>query len=469
MRRRIWIPIVTVGGLIAAFLVLRPSSPEPEAAAERTAIIETGPLQVWVTGTGKVEPDAQAALSFKTVGTLGELSVEVGQNVEAGRILASLHPGSLDPELLAAEADLIAAQQVLDDLLEGSTEQQIAQAVMALAQARDDVRAAEYKWNSQQEGMRANSDTIRGAEARLTLAQASADHAKAAYDAVSGRPSDDPAKATALTNLVAARADRDSALRNVNWYTGRPTEIQQAILDSELAVAQASLLQAEQDLADLRAGADFDAVKSAEARLRAAQAFVDQARLISPTAGTVMSINHGVGDSVVPGEIEIVIADLSALHVDTSVDELDVGDVSIGQPVEITLDALPDLVLMGSVAGIDLTPEIGSTSTQYPVRVELESIDDLVRVGMTAGLSILIADEESVVLIPNWALGFDPETGEVIVFAGDGENRERRVLVLGLRNDTVSEVLSGLEPGETVSATIEERPRGNGGLFFGGG
>ena len=245
MRRRIWIPILIIGILIVGFMLIRPG-PEPDAAEERTATIETGPLQVWVTGTGKVEPGSQAALSFKTAGTLGEIAVEVGRQVQAGQILASLDRGSLDPELLAAEADLIAAEQALDDLLEGSSEKQLAQAVMALAQARDDVRAAEYKWNSQQEGMRANSDTIRGAEARLTLAQANTDQAEAAYDSLSGRPSDDPAKATALTNLVAARADRDSALRNVNWYTGHPTEIQQAILDSEVALAQASLIQAEQ-------------------------------------------------------------------------------------------------------------------------------------------------------------------------------------------------------------------------------
>jgi HlyD family secretion protein len=469
MRRRIWIPILILGGLVTGFLVLRPPGPELDIGIERTATIQTGPLRIWVTGTGKVEPGAQAALSFKTSGTLGALAAKVGETVQSGHVLALLDPGSLDASLLGAEADLIAAQQALDDLLEGPSVQQEAQAVMAVAQARDDVRAAEYKWNSQQEGMRANSDTVRGAEARLTLARANVDQAEAAYDALSGRPSDDPAKATALTNLVAARADRDSALRNVNWYTGRPTEIQQAILDSEVAVAQASLLQAEQDLADLRAGPDSDSVKSAEARLRAAQAVVDQARLISPIDGTIMSVNHSVGDSIVPGEIEIVVADLSSLHIDTSVDELDVGDVVIGQQVEITLDALPDLVLIGSVAGIDLAPEIGSTSTQYPVRVELEVLDDLVRIGMTAGLSILVADKEDAVLIPNWALGFDPQTGEIFVFAGAGENLERRVLVLGLRNDTVSEVLSGLEPGETISATIEERSPGNGGFFFGGG
>jgi len=467
MRKRFWIPILIGGILIVGFLVAR-SGPEPEGTTERTSTVAIGPLQVWVTGTGKVRPAAQAALSFKTAGTLGELASRVGQEVKAGQLLAALDPGSLDASLLGAEADLIAAQQALQDLLDGPTEQQIAQGEMVVAQARDNVRIAEYRWNNQQEGRRASSDTIRGAEARLTLAQIEVDQASAEYSSLSGLPSDNAAKSLALTKLVAARADRDSALRNVNWYTGRPTEIQQALLDSELAVAQASLLQAEQDLADLRAGSKSEDVASARARLRAAQAIVDRAQLISPIDGTVMSVNHGIGDSVVPGEVEIVVADLSSLHIVTNVDELDVADTAIGQFVEITLDALPTLVLEGSVAGIDLAPNVESTNTQYPVRVELESQDDLVRVGMTAALSILVADEQEAVLVPNWALGFDPNTGEIFVFVVEGENRERRVLVLGLRNDTYSEVLSGLEPGETLSASIEDRPRENGGFFFGG-
>jgi RND family efflux transporter MFP subunit len=413
-----------------------------------------------------VEPGAQAALSFKTSGTLGEIATTVGETVQSGQVLALLDPSSLNASLLGAEADIIAAQQALDDLLEGSSEQQIAQAVMALAEARDAMKEAETKWTNQQAGYRANSTTIRAAEAELALAKEAMEIAERNANKFS---SDDPEHAQDYKNYAAAVQRHQLALASLNWYTGNPSETDQALLDAEVATAEANAAQAVDDLADLRAGPDSDDVKSAEARLRAAQAVVDQARIISPIDGTVMSVNHSVGDSIVPGEVEIVVADLSSLHIDTSVDELDVGDVVIGQSVEITLDALPDLVLMGSVAGIDLTPEIGSTSTQYPVRVELESLDELVRVGMTAGLSILAADEEDAVLIPNWALGFDPETGEIIVFVGEGENRERRVLVLGLRNDTVSEVLSGLEPGETISATIEERPRGNGGLFFGGG
>jgi HlyD family secretion protein len=434
------------------------------APTDRTAEVTEGPLQIFVTGTGKVEPEAQAALSFKVPGTLGNLTVEVGQRVSAGQVLAELDPASLDPTLVAGEADLITAQQALEDLLDGPTEQQLAQAELAVASARDSLLDAEYRWSVQQEGRRASSSTIRGAEAGLVLAEQEVDQAKGNYDQFSGLPSDDPVRALALTQLVSAEQGRDAALRNLNWLTGHPTEIQQSMLDAELHNATANLAQAEQVLADLQAGPDPQAVAAADARVRAAQAVVDQARLISPIDGTAMAINHRPGDSIVPGEVEIVIAGLSKLHVDTMVDELDIALLDLAQEVEITLDALPELTLGGQVAGIDLVPAAGTA--QYPVRVELDGSESGVRVGMTAALSILVAERDRAVLIPNWALGTDPETGEVIVTVYQGDAREVRVITLGLRNESFSEVLSGLELGELVGITIvEAAPSGPGGFF----
>jgi HlyD family secretion protein len=85
---------------------------------------------------------------------------------------------------------------------------------------------------------------------------------------------------------------------------------------------------------------------------------------------------------------------------------------------------------------------------------------------MTAALSILVAERDRAVLIPNWALGTDPETGEVIVTVYQGDTREVRVVTLGLRNESFSEVLSGLELGELVGITIvEAAPSGPGGFF----
>ncbi len=469
MTRR-WIVIGGVVVVIVAGVALvrgRVRARVQATQTERTAEVVEGPLQIFVTGTGKVEPESQAALSFKVAGTLGDLTVEVGQRVTAGQVLAELDLASLDPSLVAAVADLITAQQALDDLLEGPTEQQLAQAELAVATARDGQHDAEYRWSVQQEGRRASSSTIRGAEAGLVLAEHEVDQAKGNYDQFSGLSADDPVRALALTQLVAAEQGRDAALRNLNWLTGHPTEIQQAILDAEVHSAGANLAQAEQNLADLQAGPDQQAVEAAEARVRAAQAVVDQARLISPIDGTAMAITHRPGDSIVPGEVEIVIAGLSTLHVDTMVDELDIATLELGQEVEITLDALPDLILDGQVAGIDLVPAAGTA--QYPVRVELDGSESGVRVGMTAALSILVAQRESALLIPNWALGTDPKTGDVIVTVYRGEAREVRVVTLGLRNETYSEVLSGLEPGEVVGITIVESPAGAPGGFFGPG
>jgi multidrug efflux pump subunit AcrA (membrane-fusion protein) len=149
------------------------------------------------------------------------------------------------------------------------------------------------------------------------------------------------------------------------------------------------------------------------------------------------------------------------------VDELDIALLDLAQEVEITLDALPELILGGQVAGIDLVPSAGTA--QYPVRVELDGSESGVRVGMTAALSILVAERTRAVLIPNWALGTDPETGEVIVTVYQGDAREVRVVTLGLRNESFSEVLSGLELGELVGITIVEAPPGGPGGFFGPG
>lgn len=468
MRPRVWVPlliiVLVVGGLLVVRAGARPAQPE-----ERTATVERGPIEVFVTGTGKVEPAAQASLAFRISGTLGAVNVAVGDSVLSGESLAALDPASLDANLLGAEADLIATRQALDELLKGASAQQLAQAESAVAQAQDALHDAQYRWSVQQEGNRASSTTVRGAEARLVLAEEELEQAKANYDQFSGRPKDDPVRALALTKLAAAQNDRDSALRNLNWYTGHPTEIQQAILDANVAVAEANLTQAVEDLQELQSGPDPDEIQKAEARVRSAQAVVDQSKLVAPIDGTVMSTNHTVGDSLSPGEVEIVIADLSALHIDTTIDELDIAQVARGQRVDVTLDALPELELQGRVVSIDLSPQPATGSTQYPVRVVLDSENQQVRVGMTAALSISVAHEEAAVLVPNWALQFDADTGEVYVTVHQGIGRQRRVVELGLRNEALSEVLSGLEAGQVVGVTIDQSPRGPAGGFFGGG
>jgi multidrug resistance efflux pump len=172
---------------------------------------------------------------------LGEIATTVGETVQSGQVLALLDPSSLNASLLGAEADIIAAQQALDDLLEGSSEQQIAQAVMALAEARDAMKEAETKWTNQQAGYRANSTTIRAAEAELALAKEAMEIAERNANKFS---SDDPEHAQDYKNYAAAVQRHQLALASLNWYTGNPSETDQALLDAEVATAEANAAQA---------------------------------------------------------------------------------------------------------------------------------------------------------------------------------------------------------------------------------
>jgi HlyD family secretion protein len=471
-RYRRWVigGAVLVGALLVVSVVVSARGRRQAAitAQTRSEAIRNGPIEIWVTGTGQLEPAALASLSFRVPGTVGTVHVEVGDAVQSGDSLLELDPSSLDPSLIGAVADLVQAKDALRTLLDGPSAAPIAEAELTLAHAQDAQYRAENRRRFQQEGRRATADTIAAAKANLVLAQDAVGHAQSVYNNLSGLSQDDPERAAALSALDRARRARDAALSTYNWYTGKPTEIDQAILDAEVAVAQADVVEAQKTLDDLRNAPDPDDVAVAEARVQAAQALVDQIRLSAPLDATVVAIQYESGDSVTPGQVAVILADLSRLHVDTLVDELDIASIQPGTPVTLTFDALPGVTLDGSVERIDLVPSAGET-TSYPVRVRLTDTDQEVRLGMTAAVNILIARKDSVLLVPNWALGVDAATGAIYVEVRRGSVLVTTPIELGLRGETESEVLSGLQAGEVVEASAAPADTGPSGPFGGGG
>lgn len=471
-RKNVIIALGLLAVLAAAFWLFFPR-PNGDASAQtsaRTATVERGTIEVRVDGTGQIEPASLVTLSFSVSGNVGEVNVEVGDEVEQGDVLLALDPNTLDNSLLSAEAELIQARQQLDNLVDpANVRLQLAEARKELASARDALDDAEYLHRVRQEGNRASKETIEAAEASLVIAEHQVDLAKAAYDQLSGRDDDDPAKALARQELAGARQERDAALRSLNWYTGKPTELEQAQLEADVALAEARVADAQERVDTLEQGPDPQEVALAQARVRAAESRVEQFRLTAPYSGRVLAVYYQVGDSVTPGQPAVVVADMSQMHVVTGIDELDVASIETGQPVELTLDALPDVTLSGEVAHIDLAPASGSGTTEYPVQVDITSMDERARVGMTAAVSILAERKQDAVLIPNWTLRFDPTTNEVFVMVQTAEGPTRRDIRLGLRNDSVSEVVEGLTPGEVIVGTIATEESGGFPGPFGGG
>lgn len=343
----------------------------------------------------------------------------------------------------------MAAQQDLDDLLAGPNAQDLALAQLRVATAREALRAAQYTRTVQQEGNRASSDTIAAARANLVIAQSNVDRAADEYNPVSALPDNDPARANALVRLVAARQHRDSVERTLNWYLGHPTEIQQALLDAQVATAEAELEDAQQALQTLQNGPDPVAVAAARVRVANAQAIVDQARQVAPFDGTVVAISSGVDDQVSSNTAAVTLADLSNYEVQVSVSELDVEQIAVGQEVTLTLDALPGQAFVGRVADVAFMGSSNQGVITYPVTVVLDDPDPALRPGMTTAVSIVVERHDNVIVVPNRALQVSGGQRVVRVLY---QGQEISVPVtLGLVGDTTSEITEGaLQEGDEV-------------------
>ena len=186
----------------------------------------------------------------------------------------------------------------------------------------------------------------------------------------------------------------------------------------------------------------------------------------APIDGTVANILIEAGEQATPGAPAIVLVNEDAYHIEVSVDEIDIDEIAVGQEVEVTLDALDDTVVLGQVADIaPIAAEGGLGVVTYQVTINIDPGDVDLRPGMTANASIVVREVEEVLIVPNWAIRLDRDSGNAFVkrLRGDG-SVEEVVVETGLRNEQVSEVVGGLNEGDVVVVT-DEREGFN---FFGG-
>ncbi len=324
-----------------------------------------GPLQA----SGTVEA-VQVSVASEVSGRVQEVLVGEGQVVEAGTVLLRLDSRLLEAQrdlaqaggeaaVAAAQLELIAAQQALDALNEDAM-LAAAQAGITLANARDALDDAVRLNTYQQKGNRATTETLDGAKAALTLAENALDRAEAAYNRVGSLPADNPTRAAARASLEAARRQRDAAQASLNWYRGEPSDIDQAILDAKVSLAQAQLDQAEREFEDRNPGPDADMLATATARLTLARAQLaaaraqakvdvetldlqlDKLQVRAPLGGVVLARSIEPGEVLVVGAQALSIGQLDHLTITVYLPEDRYGQVDLGDHVQVSVDAFPD-------------------------------------------------------------------------------------------------------------------------------
>ena len=170
-------------------------------------------------------------------------------------------------------------------------------------------------------------------------------------------------------------------------------------------------------------------------------------------AGGAGSGSAGSGVTAAPTAPAVMtIADLSGIQVLAQVPELDIGQVTGGQPVAVSVNALPGQKIPGLVATINLLPGSGPT-VQYATAVALTSPPLGLRPGMSASVAITTRQANNVTFLPTVAVtplgGPNSGLATVTVLAPDGTTTQRTIGT-GLSSDTTTQVTSGLSVGELV-------------------
>lgn len=386
-----FIALAIACALAAALLALHGcAEPSGHAPTFATAEVDIATLTDSVLATGTVQTVTSIEVSSQLSGRIEDVSVDFNDEVSEGQPLAALDRQRFASRVEELEAALTVANA------------EVASATAALKGAQAELE-----------------------EAERNLVRTQTLHGKGSI---------------AISALEEART---RALRSRSAALSSEAQLQ--IRQAEIAVARASLRQAEIDL--------------------------ERTVIRAPIDGVVIkrSIEPGqtVAATLEAPELFVIAHDLGLIEVHASVDEADIGKVRTGQSVAFRVDAYPAQSFAGTVGQIRKAPEMVQNVVTYIVVIDAENPNELMLPGMTAVVEIVTAQSPDVLQIPNAALRFEmpaesgrfggarraaqaPARPTVWTLGDDGEP-QRKSLAVGYSNAEFTEVTAGdLKAGDLV-------------------
>lgn len=513
----ILVVLLIVGAVVAAFVWRGPSS-RASTEAPATTPVQRGSLIATVAGSGFVAAEQSLNLAFASAGTVAAVSVEDGDFVKAGQVLAQLDDRAAQLQVASARSNLDSATARLQQTQQGNARAEdlaAANAQLAAAQANYDkatkggsdadraaaqaaVNSAQAAYNAAVKTAGSSSSQLEAARAALEKTENALRQAQANYDRVASAP--DIGRRPEAIALQNATVDHEQALANYNALANTAgTDAQSRIASAaaqlaqakanlnkltpsaeDLAAAQANLDQAKATVAKLTAPATAldqqiaqAAVSQAEASLKQAQLTLDNMVLKAPFEGIVAQVNIVQGSAASAAISALRLINRNPLHVDLRLSENDVAQVEMNQDVALTIQSLGDWTTTGKVSYIAPAADNSNGLVTYAVRVSFADNEPRVKVGMTADLRIVTARKENVLLVPNTAL-LPKGSGRVVQVAvqdDQGQFSTREVEVqTGLTDGSQTEITGGLTEGQavvTLPSNGASRSNGMSG-FFGG-
>ena len=397
--RRWWLTalVLLVAGIGLAAFVSHRDDP----VTVRTAVVGQGSIRSLVSTNGKIEPVNNFEAHAPVATSVRRVLVKEGDAVKKGQLLL-----------------------VLDD---ADARAQAARAQTQLKAAQSDLSAAERG----------------GSQEEVLALQA---------------------------QLVRASTDRDTAQRNLDAL--KKLEQQGAASAGEVRTAQDALASADAQLTFLRQKqtkrysnaelAHVDAQRAdAQATFDAAQDVLAKSNVRAPFDGIVYSLPAKQGGFVGAGDLLLQVADLRKVLVRTFVDEPDVGRLAVGDPIEITWDAVPGRVWRATVTSVPSTVKLRGSRNVGETTSIVDNKDLKLLPNINVGVTIVSAEHDNVLVVPREAVRMDDSKPYVLQVTG--HELKRRDVNTSLSNLTQVEITHGLSANDVVAiSSWNGKPIGDG-------
>jgi HlyD family secretion protein len=238
-------------------------------------------------------------------------------------------------------------------------------------------------------------------------------------------------------------------------------------MDSEVESARLGYLELKSKTTSFEAAVDQEqaSVEFAKGGLDQMKNKLAQNAAFAPMDGLVVYALVGrpedgqkvqVGMTPYEGQPLMYLPDITSMQVETQVNEMDVEKLKVGQPVTVTLDAVPDASFKGSLATIGTLAQLKVSKVSgkrtgvkvFDVTVNVTDADPRLRPGLSANVAILLDQMKDVTYVPVEAI-FD-ENGKTVAYVKRGRRARQVVVDCGLSNEKFVIVRSGLQAGDKV-------------------
>ena len=267
--------------------------------------------------------------------------------------------------------------------------------------------------------------------------------------------------------LITTRTKADQSVQNAETALANATQTfsssqdkaastltsqQQALQSAQLSFSKTTASPKQTDIA-----VAYSSVQLAQLAVDKAKQDLDNATLRAPVDGVVSAVANGPGETPAAAFAQIAVVSSVILH--GTVGEADIAKLKLGQVATVTVDATgTSNRLTGKVTGLDPVATISQGVPVYGVDVTIDLSDASVRPGMSGTAAVIIASAQGVLTVPNLAIRTVNGQRQLQIMR-NGQPEDAQV-AFGIANETVTEIKSGLNEGDTV-AIPQARPAGS--------